>query len=107
MKRLFTFLALVTAFVGNAMAQSYEPKLDESYTFTDYGDNANVVTISQDGITCLRSIGNSGHLSFFNLIAYPEAPEPIQVFLMLLLSSVRDALTKKTAFLTRISSDFA
>ena len=70
-------MALVTAFVGNAMAQSYEPKLDESYTFTDYGDNANVVTISQDGITCLRSIGNSGNLSCWYSWAFRFAPEGI------------------------------
>ena len=59
------------------MAQSYEPKLDESYTFTDYGDNANVETISQDGITCLRSIGNSGHLSCWYSWAFRFAPEGI------------------------------
>ena len=59
------------------MAQSYEPKLDESYTFTDYGDNANVEIISQDGITCLRSIGNSGHLACWYSWAFRFAPEGI------------------------------
>lgn len=77
MKRLFCFLTLALAFVGNAMAQSYEPKLDESYTFTDYGDNATVATISQDGITCLRSIGNSGNLACWYSWAFRFAPEGI------------------------------
>jgi hypothetical protein len=77
MKRLFCFLALALAFTGNVMAQSYEPKLDESYTFTDYGDNANVEIISQDGINCLRSIGNSGHLACWYSWAFRFAPEGI------------------------------
>ena len=74
MKRLFTLFVLVTAFIGNAMAQSYEPKLDESYTLSGRGDNANVVV--QDN-TYLRSIGSSGNLACWYSWEWRFAPEDI------------------------------
>ncbi len=56
------------------MAQSYEPKLDESYTLSGRGDNANVVV--QDG-TYLRRIGNSGNLACWYSWEWRFAPEGI------------------------------
>ena len=56
------------------MAQSYEPKLDESYTLSGRGDNANVVV--QDN-TYLRSIGSSGNLACWYSWEWRFAPEDI------------------------------
>ncbi len=77
MKRLFCFFALALAFIGNVLAQSYEPKLEESYKFTGYGDNPTVNIIDQNGNTCLRSIGSSGNLACWYSWAFRFVPEGI------------------------------
>ncbi len=70
MKKLITLLICLSSFLGQAMAQPEGPGANyqgsftrEVYNFLGLGNNATINTTTQNGETCIKSIGTSGNLA--------------------------------------------